>query len=74
METSMAAAVFNHSDARTSLQNAAKRFVNALVASRTQAAARELRRHEALIREASLVHGGYASIGLDEADMLPFNR
>jgi hypothetical protein len=73
----MASAVFTHSDAsagRTSVPNAAKRFVNALVASRAHAAARELRRHEALIRETALVHGYHVNVGLDEADLLPFNR
>ena len=73
----MASAVFSHSDvsaARTSVPNLAKRFVNALVASRAHAASRELRRHEALIRETALVHGVHVNVGLDESELLPFNR
>ncbi len=73
----MASAVFTHSDTsagRISVPNLAKRFVNALAASRAHAAARELRRHEALIREAALVHGYEVHVSLDDADLLPFNR
>ncbi len=50
-----------------------KRLVNALVASRAMAAEAELRRHEILLRETALVHGPYRLIGLDKADLLPFN-
>jgi hypothetical protein len=73
----MASAVFTHPDAsagRTSVPSLAKRFINALAASRAHAAARELRRHEALIRETALIHGYHVNAGLEEADLLPFGR
>jgi hypothetical protein len=51
----------------------AKRFVNALVASRIATAERELRRHEALIHETARLHGDFRRVGLDRADLLPFS-
>lgn len=50
-----------------------KTILNAIASSRIDAAARELRRHDALLRETALVHGDLRSIGLDKADLLPFN-
>lgn len=50
-----------------------KRFVNALVSSRVRAAQAELRRHDIMIHETSLIHGPYRRISLNEAELLPFN-
>ena len=50
----------------------ARGFWNALMMSRARAAARELRRHEPFIHETALIHGNLRSIGLAEADRLPF--
>lgn len=50
-----------------------KRLINAIVASRVEAARAELRRHDLLIRETALTHGEYRKIGLDKAELLPFN-
>jgi hypothetical protein len=55
------------------LSKAAKGFVNALVASRMRAAEAELRRHRFLYAETDLIHGDYRKVGLDRADLLPFN-
>jgi hypothetical protein len=49
-----------------------QRLVNTIAASRIDAAERELRRHEALLRETALVHGEYRTITLDRAALLPF--
>lgn len=51
----------------------ARRVINAIVASRVEAARAELRRHDFLLRETALTHGEYRAIGLDKADLLPFN-
>jgi hypothetical protein len=74
----MATAVFTSpltstADRPSALVALAKRFVNALVASRIEAAERELHRHERLIHETALVYGEYRRIGLNKADLLPFN-
>lgn len=52
----------------------AKGIVNAMVEYRVRRANAELRRHAIAIHEASLVHGPYRKVRLDEADLLPFNR
>jgi hypothetical protein len=57
---------------KVALPNIAKRFVNALVASRMRAAEAELRRLDLLVRETALTHGEYRKIGLDKADLIPF--
>ncbi|MBM6595914.1 hypothetical protein [Microvirga pudoricolor] len=44
-----------------------KRFVNALVASRVEAAAQEMRRHDALIRDL-----GGDGVNLSHREILPF--
>jgi len=51
-----------------------RRVVNAIVASRVDAAERELRRRALPIRETELVYGEYRRIGLDRADLLPFTE
>jgi hypothetical protein len=48
------------------------RFVNALIASRMASAERELRRH-GFVHEADLIHGEFRKIGLEQAELLPFN-
>lgn len=74
MASTVFAPVFVPAVKRTSpLANAARRFVNAIVSSRVDAAERELRRHSALIHETALVHGEFRTISLDKADLLPFN-
>ena len=52
--------------------NWAKALVNAVVSYRVDRAARELRRHDVLIREAALVHGDLRRVPLSKADLLPF--
>jgi hypothetical protein len=49
-----------------------KRFINAIVAPRIDAAERELRRHEALWRETALLHGEFRRHRLNKAELLPF--
>lgn len=49
----------------------ARRIINALVESRTRAAERELRRHEALIRDLGRRQDHSLSF-LDQPDLLPF--
>ncbi len=56
----------------TTIEGFAKGFWNALLTSRARAAARELRRHEPFIHETALIHGNLRSIGLTDADLLPF--
>jgi hypothetical protein len=50
-----------------------KRAVNAVVASRVDAASRELRRRGLYVPETAILHGDFRKIGLDKADLLPFN-
>lgn len=52
---------------------AAKRLVNALVSSRVEAADRELRRRSGFLHETALINGEFRAIGLNKADLLPFN-
>jgi hypothetical protein len=49
-------------------------ILNAIVAYRVRRADAELRRHNVVIHEASLIHGPYRRVRLSEADLLPFNR
>jgi hypothetical protein len=60
-------------DRPSAVAAAAKRLVNALVASRVDAAERVLRRHRGFLHETALIAGEYRAIGLDKADLLPFN-
>jgi hypothetical protein len=56
----------------SAVASVARRFVNALVASRAASAERELRRR-GFFNESALVNGEFRKIGLDKADLLPFN-
>jgi len=60
-------------DRPSRLLTSAKRAINAIVASRVEAAKAELRRHDFLVGETALTHGPYRTISLDKADLLPFN-
>jgi hypothetical protein len=57
--------------ASTSLSQLAKRFMNALVASRVKSAELELRRHRPFIRDLALSYG-HEPVQSSEADLLPF--
>ncbi len=60
-------------DRPTRLLTLGKRVIDAIVASRVEAAKAELRPHDLLVRETALTHGPYPTISLDKADLLPFN-